>query len=441
MGKLFGTDGVRGVANSQLTAELALQLGRAASRVLAADQSGPRIVVGRDTRASGPMIQSALAAGIMSAGADAVDAGILPTPGVAFLVTLLGASAGAVISASHNPYHDNGIKFFGGDGFKLGDDQEAGIEQLVSAKFSGGHPGTLGFLEDSARLYVDNALVALEGRSLDGMRIVLDCAHGAAYRTSPEAFRRAGAEVTVLNAEPDGVNINAACGSQYLDGVAEAVRQAGAHLGLAHDGDADRVIAVDEQGQVIDGDGLIAALAIELKEAGKLTGNLVVSTVMANLGFRQAMARAGIRLAETPVGDRYVLEQMRQEGAAIGGEQSGHVIFSGFSTTGDGLITGLRIAGLMASSGRKLSDLAAVVEKFPQVLLNVRVADARRAASSHVLGEAVQEAQRALGTVGRVLVRPSGTEPLVRVMVEAQDLPTANSVAEHLAGLISEQAV
>jgi phosphoglucosamine mutase len=441
MGKLFGTDGVRGVANSQLTPDLALRLGRAAATELASGRKRPRVVIGRDTRVSGPMLQSALAAGIMSAGAEVVDAGIVPTPAVAFWVTTLGASAGAVISASHNPYLDNGIKFFGGDGFKLTDEQESRIEDLVDAGPSGSVMGSSGALTDAHHLYVKHALDSLEGRSLEGLRVVLDCSNGAAFRTSPEAFHRAGAEVTVINADPDGVNINAGCGSQHLDGLVDRVRATGADLGLAHDGDADRVIAVDEQGRVVDGDCLIAALAIELKEAGRLDNNLVVSTVMANLGFRRAMAAAGIELVETPVGDRYVLEKMRETGAAIGGEQSGHVIFSKFSTTGDGLITGLRLAGLMVSSGRKLSELAAVVEKFPQVLVNVPVSDARRAGASKALADAVDAAQKDMGDRGRVLVRPSGTEPLVRVMVEAPDTQTADSVAAGLAALIAAEAL
>jgi phosphoglucosamine mutase len=441
MGKLFGTDGVRGVANVQLTPDLALRLGRAAARELAAGRRRPRMVVGRDTRASGPMLQSALAAGIMSAGAEVVDVGILPTPGVAFWVTTLGASAGAVISASHNPFRDNGIKFFGGDGFKLTDEQEARIEDLVDQPYAGDEPGSGGTLTDAEDLYVRHALDSLEGRSLEGLKLVLDCSNGAAFRTSPKAFRHAGARVTVIHADPDGENINAGCGSQHLDDVVERVRATGADLGLAHDGDADRVIAVDEQGRVVDGDCLIAALAIELKEAGKLSRNLVVSTVMANLGFRRAMAAAGIELAETPVGDRYVLEEMRAAGASIGGEQSGHVIFSNFSTTGDGLITGLRLAALMVSSGRKLSDLAAVVEKFPQVLVNVPVADPRAAGESKALAEAVERAQAEMGDRGRVLVRPSGTEPLVRVMVEAPDTGTAESVAAELAAVIAGESL
>ncbi|MEX0789756.1 MAG: phosphoglucosamine mutase [Actinomycetota bacterium] len=439
MGKLFGTDGVRGAANSYLTPDLAVRLGRAAAFELATGDR-PRLVLGRDTRASGPMLQAALAAGIMSAGAEAVDLGVVPTPAVAFWVVTLGASAGAVISGSHNPFSDNGIKFFGGDGFKLADDQEARIQDLVDSAHPGGPAGGTGMLSDAEDLYVKHALESLEGRSLEGLRLVLDCSNGAAFRTTPEAFSRAGAQVTVINADPDGVNINAGCGSQHLGGLVDRVRATGANLGLAHDGDADRVIAVDELGNVVDGDCLIASLAIELKQAGKLAGNLVVSTVMANLGFRRAIAAAGIALVETPVGDRFVLEEMRRAGASIGGEQSGHVIFSSFSTTGDGLITGLRLAGLMVSSGRKLSELAAVVEKFPQVLVNVPVADPLGAGSSPTLADALEEAQGRMGDAGRILVRPSGTEPLVRVMVEAPDIETADSVAAGLAAIIAGEA-
>lgn len=436
MGKLFGTDGVRGVANSQLSPDLVLRLGRAAVRELGSGVDRPRIVIARDTRISGPMLRSALAAGAMSAGADVLDAGVLPTPAVAYLVRHLQAQAGAVISASHNPFADNGIKFFGGDGYKLTDEQEARIEAVLELEAFGSQVGSLSRPGDAERLYVESALGCLQGRSLDGLRLVLDCSNGAAYRTSPKAFRRAGVHVTVLSDRPNGVNINANCGSQVLGGLVKKVRSMGADLGLAHDGDADRVIAVDEQGTVVDGDCLIAALALELKEQGRLPGNRVVTTVMANLGFRRAMAAAGIEVSETPVGDRYVLETMRATGAAIGGEQSGHLIFADHSTTGDGLITGLRLAARMVDTGRKLSDLAAVVEKFPQVLVNVRVADASQAGTSPLLLEAVREVEAELGDGGRVLVRPSGTEPLVRVMVEAQDEAIASAIAERLAGTI-----
>lgn len=437
MGKLFGTDGVRGVANSQLTPELAVGLGRAGARELAGDRPGGEMLVGRDPRASGPMLQAGLSAGIMSAGVDVLDAGILPTPAVAFLVTALGAEAGAVISASHNPYSDNGIKFFDAAGLKLSDDREARIESWLGSGPGAVVPGTSRAVQGAGERYVEHALAALDGRTLQGLSLVLDCAHGAAWWTSPEAFRRAGAKVHLINAEPDGVNINAGCGSQHLEGLAARVRETGADLGLAHDGDADRVIAVDETGRPVDGDCMIAVLALELMETGRLAGGRVVATVMANLGFRLAMAQAGIAMVETPVGDRYVLEAMREHSAVIGGEQSGHVILSRYSTTGDGLITGLRLAARMVSTGRKLSDLASVVTRYPQVLINVRVADAGRAGESAALREAVERVRGRLGEQGRVLVRPSGTEPLVRVMVEARDEATAQSMAGELAGLVA----
>lgn len=440
MGKLFGTDGIRGEAGTFLTAQLAQALGHAAARVLAGPNGGS-FVIARDTRASGPMLEAALGAGVLSAGTDVISCGVLPTPGVAFLCRHLGASAGAVISASHNPATDNGIKFFGGDGFKLTDDQEARIEDLVGSPIAAEPQGMPRELADAGDLYVEHALAALEGRSLKGLRLVLDCSNGAAYRTSPEAFRRAGADPMVIHAAPDGLNINAGCGSQHLEGLIARVKQEGAHLGLAHDGDADRVIAVDEQGKVVDGDCIIAAVAIALKEQGKLAGNLVVSTVMANLGFRLTMVKEGIELVETPVGDRYVLEAMRTTGAVVGGEQSGHIIFSEYGTTGDGLVTGLRLAHRMVTTGQKLSELAAVVEKFPQVLLSVRVENPGRCDSSEALGSAVARAQERLGTSGRVLVRPSGTEPLVRVMVEAREAAEATEVANGLARRVLEELV
>jgi phosphoglucosamine mutase len=388
------------------------------------------------------MLEAALAAGMLSEGADVVLAGVLPTPAVAFLVTELGARGGAVISASHNPATDNGIKFFDREAGKLADELELRIEQRVTSGASGPSSGRLGerrTFVDAGERYVEHALAALEGRSLKGRRVVLDCANGAASWTSPEAFRRAGADVVVINAQPDGLNINASCGSTDPSGCAAEVLRSGADLGLAHDGDADRVIAIDESGEVVDGDAMMATLALELKEREKLTGDVVVTTVMANLGFRVAMAASGIQLIETPVGDRYVLEAMRRGGAALGGEQSGHIIFPQFSTTGDGLITGLRLAGRMASTGQKLSELVSAIERFPQVLVNVKVGEPGRIQSSERIGLELENARRRLGGDGRVLVRPSGTEPLVRVMVEARDDSTARQIAEDLARLILEE--
>lgn len=442
MPKLFGTDGIRGVANVDLTPEFGVALGRAAAQVLGGAETAPRVMVGRDTRASGDMLASALAAGLLSAGANVIRGRVLPTPAVAYLVTELSAAAGAVISASHNPAEDNGIKFFGANGYKLSDQQETQIEDLLDSQASrpaGAGLGRLEFVPDANERYVAHTLEALEGRSLSGLKIVLDCANGAAYKTSPEAFRRAGAQVIVIGDHPDGSNINQGGGSLAPGTVARQVLEHRADLGLSHDGDADRVIAVDETGTVVDGDAMLASLALELKAQGRLTGDLVVSTVMANLGFHKAMEAAGIKVVETPVGDRFVIEAMLREGAVLGGEQSGHIIFSDWCTTGDGLITGLRLAGLMKSADKKLSQLSARFHKFPQVLLNVKVAAKERLAACDGVWNAVNEAIEKLGSHGRVLVRASGTEPLVRVMVEAADDGTAAATAESIARVVQHE--
>jgi phosphoglucosamine mutase len=441
MPKLFGTDGIRGVANSELTAELAMRVGRSAAAALASTSPRPRVVVGRDTRISGDLLESALIAGLLSAGVDVLKAGILPTPAIAFLVTDLRADAGAVISASHNPAEDNGIKFFGGDGFKISEAQEEEIEALLDGPSelpSGGDIGRIHKIANAEDRYLAHALRALEGRRLEAMKVVIDCAHGAAYRTSPRALAEAGAEVMVLNAKPDGLNINVGCGSTAPEMLSKAVVEHDAHAGLAHDGDADRVIAVDERGEVVDGDGMIAALALELKEQDRLAGDIVVVTVMANLGLRHALAEAGVKMAEVPVGDRFVFEAMLNHGAVIGGEQSGHIVFSEYANTGDGLITGLRLLGLMASSGKPLSELVKVA-RYPQVLLSVRVPDATRLSEAEALWELVSDVEDRLGKGGRVLVRASGTEPMVRVMVEASDDAIALEAATEIADAVRQE--
>jgi phosphoglucosamine mutase len=441
MPKLFGTDGIRGVANSELTAELAMRVGRSAAAALASTSPRPRVVVGRDTRISGDLLESALIAGLLSAGVDVLKVGILPTPAIAFLVTDLRADAGAVISASHNPAEDNGIKFFGGDGFKISEAQEEEIEALLDGPSelpSGGDIGRIQKIANAEDRYLAHALRALEGRRLEAMKVVIDCAHGAAYRTSPRALAEAGAEVMVLNAKPDGLNINVGCGSTAPEMLSKAVVEHDAHAGLAHDGDADRVIAVDERGEVVDGDGMIAALALELKEQDRLAGDIVVVTVMANLGLRQALAEAGVKMAEVPVGDRYVFEAMLNHGAVIGGEQSGHIVFSEYANTGDGLITGLRLLGLMASSGKPLSELVKVA-RYPQVLLSVRVPDVTRLSEAQALWELVSDVEDRLGKGGRVLVRASGTEPMVRVMVEASDDAIALEAATEIADAVRQE--
>jgi len=435
VGRLFGTDGVRGVANLDLTPELALALGRAAATTFRSQHRHPSVVIVRDTRRSGDLLQAALSAGLLSAGCDVVDGGILPTPAAAYLTQALQADAGAVVSASHNPAPDNGIKFFGPDGYKLTDETEKGIEASLDAPtVSSGSPtgaevGRIIACPDAEDRYVAHALASLEGRRLDGMKVVVDCANGAAYRTSPRALGEAGAEVVAINDHPDGMNINVASGSTEPARLAEAVVRLGADAGLAHDGDADRVLAVDASGRLVDGDAIIAILARELAEAGRLPGNRVVTTVMANLGFRLAMAAAGIDVEETAVGDRYVIEAMRRTGAGIGGEQSGHVILADCSTTGDGLITALRLLGRMAATGKPLSELAAIVERYPQVLVNVPVKDRESLGTATGVWTEVDRVREALGTQGRVLVRPSGTESLVRVMVEASEASAAQQAA------------
>ena len=434
MTKLFGTDGVRGVANRDLTPDLALALGRAAGLVLA--PSGGRVVVGRDTRVSGPMLEAALVAGLCSAGVRVAVAGVLPTPGVAWLTRVENAIAGAVISASHNPVEDNGIKFFSSAGSKISGEDEVAIEALVkdvpTPLPEGTSIGGVEVIEDATARYVGHVTSAIEG-SLEGLRVVLDCAHGAAWRAGPEAFSRAGAQVIALHDGPDGTRINVDSGSTSLDVVAKAVVNEGASFGLAFDGDADRVLAVDETGDVVDGDRIIAVAALDMHRRGVLAGDLVVTTVMANLGFRRALEQAGIEVVTVPVGDKHVAEAMTSGGAVLGGEQSGHVIFSEHATTGDGILTGLKLAEIVASSGRRLSDLAGVFETYPQVLLNVPVADASGLEGAEAVWASVRAAEEELGESGRVLLRASGTEPLVRVMVEAERPQEAQRVAEELA--------
>lgn len=439
MSRLFGTDGVRGVANRDLTPDLALALGRAAGLVLAPHG---RVVVGRDTRVSGPMLHGALTAGLCSAGATVLDAGILPTPGVAWLTKSGDASAGAVISASHNPVPDNGIKFFSAVGTKISADEEARIEAVL-AEDPGDLPvgedvGTVERIDDAVERYVAHLQGSIAA-SLEGLRIVLDCAYGAAWRAGPLAFRRTGADVVALHDTPDGARINVDCGSTSLDALAKTVVAEGAAFGVGFDGDADRALAVDETGAVVDGDRIIALAALHLKERDALHGNLVVTTVMANLGLRRALEAAGIEAVTVPVGDRYVAEAMTEHGAVLGGEQSGHVIFSEHATTGDGVLTALKLAEIVASAGRPLSELAAVVEPYPQVLINVRIADRGALERADEVWAKVREAEEALAETGRVLLRASGTEPLVRVMVEAEDAATADRVAGDLAALVEDR--
>ncbi|MDR6906720.1 phosphoglucosamine mutase [Agromyces sp. 3263] len=450
MPRLFGTDGVRGLANRDLTADLALGLAQAAAAVLTQGRHAdelratgrrPVAVVARDPRVSGEFLIAAVAAGLASSGVDVLDAGVIPTPATAFLIDSIGADFGVMISASHNPAPDNGIKFFSFGGTKLPDEVEDRIEShLGKPKLApiGDGVGRIRRFSDAEDRYVVHLLGTLPNR-LDGLHVVLDCAHGAAAGVSPETFRDAGATVTVIGADPDGMNINDGVGSTHLGLLQAAVREHGADLGIAHDGDADRCLAVDADGNVVDGDQIMAILAVSMHERGTLTDDTLVVTVMSNLGLRRAMAERGIRVIETKVGDRYVLEALGAEKLALGGEQSGHVIMTEFATTGDGVLTGLHLAAEMARTGRTLAELASVMTVYPQVLVNVRGVDHHGLHDDAQVAAAVADAEAELGDTGRVLLRPSGTEPMVRVMVEAADQDTAERHAAALAEVVRER--
>nr|WP_239149417.1 phosphoglucosamine mutase [Streptomyces sp. SID12501] len=430
-----------------MTAELALGLSVAAAHVLAEAGSfeghRPVAVVGRDPRASGEFLEAAVVAGLASAGVDVLLVGVLPTPAVAFLTAELEADLGVMLSASHNAMPDNGVKFLARGGHKLDDELEERIEAVYEEhrtgapweRPTGGGVGRVRSYDEGFEQYVTHLVGVLPNR-LDGLKVVLDEAHGAASLVSPEAFTRAGAEIVTIGAEPDGLNINDGCGSTHLGKLQAAVLEHGADLGIAHDGDADRCLAVDHTGEEVDGDQIMAVLALAMRERGVLRADTVVATVMSNLGFKLAMEREGLSLIQTAVGDRYVLEEMKEHGYALGGEQSGHVIISDHATTGDGTLTGLLLAARIAQTGRTLKDLAAVMVRLPQVLVNVPDVDRTRVGSSAELATAVAEAERELGATGRVLLRPSGTEPLVRVMVEAADIDQARSVAGRLADVV-----
>lgn len=443
MGTLFGTDGARGVANTELTCDIAFRLGQAAVEFL-----GKTIVVGKDTRLSGDMLEAALNAGIMSRGGTVLAAGIIPTPGVAFLTRELYASGGVVISASHNPPEYNGIKFFDGQGFKLPDDVEAQFEAFVEA---GGAPadtlpigdavGVVVPVENACDLYVQHAISTVQnlGISLDGMKVALDTGHGAASLTTAQALEALGADVVVINDDFTGTDINVQCGSTHLEPLRALVAESGAHIGIAHDGDADRVMFIDECGNELDGDVVEAVCALDLKTRDALPGNTVVSTVMCNLGFTKAMQDAGIDVIQTQVGDRYVLEQLRKGGYVLGGEQSGHMIFLEHNSTGDGLVTALQFLAACLRKGGTVSEAAAVMQRFPQELINVRVNNKQAALSHEAVVAAIAQQEELLGESGRILVRPSGTEPLVRVMVEAATHDQAQEVAHTIADVIQSE--
>jgi phosphoglucosamine mutase len=444
VGRLFGTDGVRGRANADLTPELALSVARAAAGVLA-DRDGttrPVAVVGRDPRASGEMLEAAVVAGLASAGAQVLRAGVLPTPAIAHLTAHTGADLGVMISASHNPMPDNGIKLFSRGGHKLPDAVEAAIEQAVTAgetdgpRPTGAEIGRVSDLTDAGEVYVEHLLATVD-RPLSGLTLVVDCAHGAAAVCAPEVYRRAGATVHVIGGQPDGWNINDGIGSTHLGPLTEAVRAHGADLGIAHDGDADRCLAVTAEGDVVDGDAILAVCALGLHEHGRLTGDTVVATVMSNLGFHHTMRDAGIAVHTTAVGDRYVLEALRERGLSLGGEQSGHLVFLDHATTGDGLLTGLSLLSRMAETGSTLAELASVVRRLPQTLVNVPVRDRLAVVESDEVAAAVNTCEAELGDAGRVLLRPSGTEQLVRVMVEAPTQERADAIARRLADVVA----
>ena len=447
MPRLFGTDGVRGKANVDLTAELALELSVAAAHVLG--ESGlfeghrPVALVARDPRASGEFLEAAVVAGLASAGVDVIRVGVVPTPGAAYLVNELDADLGVMLSASHNPMPDNGIKFFAKGGVKLDDYLEDMIEARLGQEWERPVAERVGRVTEQPELvesYVAHLVSSLgsEG-SLHGLKVVLDCANGAAFTTGPAAFEAQGAEVVTINAAPTGLNINENAGSTHMDGLKAAVQHFEADLGFAFDGDADRCLAVDRAGNEVDGDQILAILALALRDQGRLHNDTVVATVMSNLGFMQAMAAHDIRVDQTKVGDRYVLESMNANGFALGGEQSGHVIMSEYATTGDGVLTALHVAAQVVTSGRDLADLAAVMKRLPQVMINVKGVNKARAGIDPEVNAAVTDAGRELGTSGRVLLRPSGTEPVVRVMVEAETEEKAAEVAERLASIVEER--
>ena len=437
MGRLFGTDGVRGVANRELTAELGLALSAAAARRLVPTTSGHRLaVVGRDPRASGEMLEAAVVAGLASEGVDALLVGVLPTPAVAYLTAAYHADLGVMISASHNPMPDNGIKIFGPGGHKLDDDAEDRIEELVAEgpglRPVGAAVGRVRPAPDAIERYLEHVVGAIPAR-LDSLTVVVDCSNGAAYQAAPQAYAAAGARVIAINDQPDGLNINDGCGSTHLEPLRRAVLEHGADLGLAHDGDADRCLAVDAHGEVIDGDAIMTVLALALHESGQLASDTLVTTVMSNLGLHLAMRKAGIAVRTTAVGDRYVLEELRSGEYSLGGEQSGHIVMPQFGTTGDGVLTGLLLMSRMVQTGSPLAVLAAPMQSVPQVLINVEVADKLAVAESPAVRIAVAQAEAELGDTGRILLRPSGTEQIVRVMVEASDEDTARQLANRVA--------
>ncbi|WP_151737333.1 phosphoglucosamine mutase [Paenibacillus tengchongensis] len=446
MGKYFGTDGVRGVANRELTAEMAYSIGRCGGYVLAGNVEKPKVVIGMDTRISGPLLESALVAGMLSIGAEVIRLGVVSTPAVAYITRLLKADAGVMISASHNPVEDNGIKFFGGDGFKLTDETELEIEKLMDAEKDelprpvGSGLGTVRVDNDAKYLYLEYLKTTI-AESFAGLKIVLDCAHGAAYELAPRLFRELGAEVVAIGAEPDGLNINDGFGSTHPETLRSEVLRQGADLGLAFDGDADRLIAIDENGDEVDGDFILLICGDAMNRAGKLKDGTIVSTVMSNIGFYKAAEKLSLSTAKTAVGDRYVMEEMRRSGFNLGGEQSGHVIFLDYNTTGDGILTAIQLVDTMKASGKKLSELKSMMTKYPQVLVNVRVQDKTNYPNNQAIEAAISAVEAKLGDNGRVLVRPSGTEPLIRVMAEGPDKAELDAFVGQIVEVVQQELV
>lgn len=447
MGRLFGTDGVRGVANSGLDCELAMRIGRAAAMVLTEEtHHRPKIIIGKDTRISSDMLEAALTAGICSVGADAVTLGFIPTPAVAYLVKKYGADAGVMISASHNPVEYNGIKIFSGNGYKLSDSLEEKIEQIVldgtqtAPEKTGAQVGRVISCTTAVKDYVQYLKTTIDCK-FTGLRVAVDCANGSASTTAPSLFEATDGEFELINAHPDGLNINDGCGSTHIGTIAEFVRKNGFDVGIAFDGDADRCLAVDENGDLIDGDKLIALFAASLKKHGRLKSNTAVVTVMTNFGFTRFADKNGVNIATTKVGDRYVLEEMLKNGYVIGGEQSGHIIFLDYATTGDGEVTALQLLSILKRTGKKASQLAKIMDCYPQVMVNVEVPNEMKAVvmNDSSVTDAISAAEGTLADDGRVLVRPSGTEPLIRVMVEGKSKPVIEKLADHIAGLIKAQ--
>lgn len=445
MGKYFGTDGVRGIANLELTPELAFKIGRCGGYVLTKGEASPKILIGRDTRVSGHMLEGALTAGLLSIGAEVMRLGVIATPGVAYLTKVLDAKAGVMISASHNPVEDNGIKFFGPDGFKLSDEQEQEIEELLDCTEDtlprpvGVHLGQVNDYFEGGQKYLQYLKQTVD-EDFDGIHVALDCAHGATSSLAPHLFADLEADISTIGNSPDGLNINDGVGSTHPEALAAFVKEKGANIGLAFDGDGDRLIAIDENGEIVDGDQIMFICAKYFNGKGRLKDETVVSTIMSNLGFYKAIEAAGINSIQTKVGDRYVIEKMREGGYSLGGEQSGHIIFLDYNTTGDGMLSAIQLVNIMKETNKTLSELASEMVKFPQILENVRVQNKQAIVTNERIAEVIKEVEVEMGENGRVLVRPSGTESLVRVMVEAPTKELCEAYVEKIVKVVKEEA-